>query len=171
MAYRNKTYVAFASEDIRYYRIMEAWRDNDKIDFNFFDAHDINTARDSSLDETIRRRLRERMVNAKQAVLLASPDARRKGGDISTFLGYEVAYLLTLGIPIVVAHLDGSKTVNTANIPKPIQDSTLYTVSVAFRMKIIKYALDNYVAGFGTNKDKAGCMWSYPAGVYDRLGL
>jgi hypothetical protein len=27
MSYRNKTYVAFASEDIRNYRLMEAWRD------------------------------------------------------------------------------------------------------------------------------------------------
>ena len=34
MSYRNKTYVAFASEDIRLYRLMEAWRENDKIDFN-----------------------------------------------------------------------------------------------------------------------------------------
>ena len=36
MAYRNKTYVAFASEDILLYRLMEAWRDNDNIDFDFF---------------------------------------------------------------------------------------------------------------------------------------
>ncbi len=36
MAYRNKTYVAFASEDINLYRLMEAWCENDKIDFDFF---------------------------------------------------------------------------------------------------------------------------------------
>jgi len=35
MSYRNKTYVAFASEYINYYRLMEAWRDNQNIDFNF----------------------------------------------------------------------------------------------------------------------------------------
>ena len=35
MAYRNKTYVAFASEDIRSYRLMEAWRENANIDFDF----------------------------------------------------------------------------------------------------------------------------------------
>lgn len=32
MSFRNKTYVAFASEDIRMYRPMEAWRDNENID-------------------------------------------------------------------------------------------------------------------------------------------
>lgn len=31
MSYRNKTYVAFASENINLYRLMEAWRDNDNI--------------------------------------------------------------------------------------------------------------------------------------------
>ena len=36
MSYRNKTYVAFASEDISQYRMMEAWRDNKYIDFSFF---------------------------------------------------------------------------------------------------------------------------------------
>ena len=40
MSYRNKTYIAFASEDISSYRLMEAWRENQNIDFDFFDAHD-----------------------------------------------------------------------------------------------------------------------------------
>jgi len=40
-----------------------------KISFNFFDAHDLYVARDTSLPETIRRNLRERMKNAKQIVL------------------------------------------------------------------------------------------------------
>lgn len=48
MSYRNKTYVAFASEDIHCYRLMEAWRDNEHIDFDFFDAHDLYRARDTS---------------------------------------------------------------------------------------------------------------------------
>jgi hypothetical protein len=55
MSYRNKTYVAFASEDIHYYRLMEAWRENEHIDFSFFDAHDLYLARDTSQPETIKR--------------------------------------------------------------------------------------------------------------------
>lgn len=39
MTYRNKTYVAFASEDIASYRMMEAWRANQHIEFDFFNAH------------------------------------------------------------------------------------------------------------------------------------
>lgn len=61
MSYRNKTYVAFASEDIKFYRLMEAWKANENIDFNFFDAHDLFISRDTSKPETIKRNLRERM--------------------------------------------------------------------------------------------------------------
>jgi hypothetical protein len=73
MAYRNKTYVAFASEDINIYYLMQAWKENENIDFDFFDAHDLNTARDSSLNETIKDKLRERLSNSKQAVILGLP--------------------------------------------------------------------------------------------------
>ena len=59
MSYRNKTYVAFASEDIGSYRLMEAWRENKNIDFNFYDAHDLYVSRDTSRPETIKRNLRE----------------------------------------------------------------------------------------------------------------
>lgn len=83
MSYRNKTYVAFASEDIGQYRLMEAWKANPNFDFNFYDAHALYVSRDTSQPETIKRNLRERMKNAKQVVLLGSGDARRKGGDVN----------------------------------------------------------------------------------------
>lgn len=90
MSYRNKTYVAFASENISYYYLMEAWRDNDKIDFGFYDAHDLFKSLDTSKPETIKTNLRQRMKNAKQIVLLGSPDARKKGSDGVSFLAHEV---------------------------------------------------------------------------------
>jgi hypothetical protein len=74
VAYRNKTYVAFASEDINSYYLMKAWRKNENIDFNFLDAHDLNIALDTSQPDTIRARLRERLANTKQSIVLISPD-------------------------------------------------------------------------------------------------
>lgn len=58
MSYRNKTYVAFASEDIHNYRLMTAWKASKNIDFDFTNAHDIYAARDTSTADTIKRRLR-----------------------------------------------------------------------------------------------------------------
>jgi hypothetical protein len=169
MAYRNKTYVAFAGEDIHHYYLMQAWKANEHIDFNFFDAHDINTARDTSDPETIRRRLRERMASAKQAVLLGSPRARSKGGDGHSFLAYEVKYLLDLGLPVVIANLNASRTVQSNNIPQPIYGNSLYTVSVSFQPKIIQFALDNYVDAFATSSNSGHHV--YNESTYQRLGL
>jgi hypothetical protein len=173
MSYRNKTYVAFASEDIKCYRLMEAWRENEKIDFSFFDAHDLNISRDTSLDSTIKRNLRERMKNAKQIVLLGSAHAKRKGGDGKSFLAHEVSLILEFDLPVVVANLDGDRTVDRNFIPSPLINH--YTVSASFQPKIIKHALDNYVPAFQANpasgpRRKSGPHY-YEASQYKTLGL
>jgi hypothetical protein len=169
MSYRNKTYVAFASEDILSYWLMKAWRENDNIDFSFFNAHDLYIARDSSQPDSIKARLRERMKNAKQFVLLGSSTARKKGGDGSSFLAYEVKTMLKSNLPIVVANLDGDRKVDRAFIPQPILDADCYTVSVSFQPKIIKHALDNYAVEYASSS-KAG-PHQYPASIYKGLGL
>ncbi len=49
MSYRNKTYIIFdADNDIKHYRLMTAWNKNSKIDFNFYDAHNLNNLREWS---------------------------------------------------------------------------------------------------------------------------
>lgn len=169
MSYRNKTYVAFASEDIRQYRLMEAWRENANIDFNFYDAHDLYISRDTSLPETIRRNLRERLKNAKQVVLLGSADGKRKGGDGKSFLAYEISVILEFGLPVVVANLNGDRSINRTVIPSPFLNADHYTVSVSFQPKIIQFALDNYVPAFAKG-DRSGAHY-YEASVYKSLGL
>lgn len=169
MSYRNKTYVAFASEDIHNYRLMEAWQANEKIDFSFLNAHDLYIARDTSKPETIKARLRERLNNVKQVVLLGSAHAKRKGGDGSSFLSYEVDTIIRLGLPVVVANLDGDRNIDRAFIPKPFLDADYYTISVSFQPKIIKFALDEYVPAFSSS-NKSGPHY-YKAHVYSSLGL
>lgn len=169
MSYRNKTYVAFASENITYYRLMEAWRENQKIDFDFYDAHDLYVARDTSKPETIKRNLRERLKNAKQVVLLGSAEAKTKGGDGKSFLAYEVDVVVELDLPVVVANLDGDRTIDKAFIPKPFLDAGYYTVSVSFQPAIIKFALDNYAPNYA-GSDKSGPHY-YKDTIYKSLGL
>jgi hypothetical protein len=167
MSYRNKTYVAFASENIHLYRLMEAWRDNKRIDFNFFDAHDLYISRDTSKPETIKRNLRQRMSNAKQVVLIGTPEARKKGGDGRSFLAYEVEAMMAFDLPVVVANHDGDKRVDRDFIPKPLLDADYYTVSVALSPGIIKYALNNYAATFSASNKRG--PHQYPQSVYDSL--
>ncbi len=53
---------------IRHYRLMQAWTENEKFTFNFYNAHDLNTARDNSQEESIKRQLRERFANSNKTL-------------------------------------------------------------------------------------------------------
>ncbi len=169
MSYRNKTYVAFASEDIRSYRLMTAWCENDKIDFDFHDAHDINEALDTSQPETIRRRLRERLANTKQVIVLGSAQCKTKAGKSSSFLYYEIETIAKLNLPVVIANLDGDRTVDKNFIPQRFLDDDYLTLSVSFQVKIIQYALDDWVPAWA--KSTATGPHQYKASVYKDLGM
>lgn len=169
MSYRNKTYVAFASEDIHYYRLMTAWKASDNIDFDFTNAHDIYEARDTSTPETIKRRLRERLNNTKQVILLGSADARLKGGNGTSFLAYEVNAIISLGLPVVIANLDRAREHVSGNVPTPFADADYYTMAVSFGPKIIKYALDDYAVNFAGSSNTG--PYRYKESVYESLGL
>ncbi|HBN8632387.1 TIR domain-containing protein [Pseudomonas aeruginosa] len=170
MSYRNKTYVAFASENILQYRLMEAWRDNEHIDFDFYDAHDLFISRDTSKPETIKANLRERLKNAKQIILLGSKEAKRKGSDGSSFLAHEIKVILELKLPVVIANLGGSRDIVYDFIPNPLLNANYYTISVSFQPKIIKYALDEYVEVFKSQKNRSGAHYYLPE-TYKNLGM
>lgn len=169
MAYRNKTFVSFASENITSYRLMEAWRENRHIAFDFHDAHDLNVALDTSQPDTIRRRLRERLANTKQVVLLIGDGTRTIASRSSRFLHYEVEVIERLDLPVVFANLNGSRVVQKDRLP--IALLTAYTVSVSFQPSIIKYALDSYVDAYPREKRLKTGPHQYPASVYQELGI
>ncbi len=139
MAYRNKTYIAFASEDIRSYRLMEAWRENRHIDFNFHDAHDLYIALDTSRPQTIKRNLRERLSNTKQAVFLASSNSRLKSRERSSFLFYELEVISELELPLIIANFNSSRDVQRNLIPEKFLQ--YFTICTSFQPTIIRFAL------------------------------
>jgi hypothetical protein len=107
------------------------------------------------------------MSNAKQVVLIGTPEAKKKGGDGRSFLAYEVSVMIESNLPVVIANHDGDKNIDRNFIPKPLLDANYYTLSVAFSPAIIKFALDNYAPAFGSN-GKSGPHF-YKQDVYDRL--
>ena len=71
MAYRNKTYVIFdGDEDMWAYAYMLGWISKDHIAFDFHNAHDLAPLSATAGEETVKRRLRERLSNTKQAIVL-----------------------------------------------------------------------------------------------------
>jgi hypothetical protein len=150
MAYRNKTFVSFASEDLHYYRLMCAWRANERIEFDFLDAHDINTARDTSSPDTIRRRLSERLANTKQVVMLIGDATRAKAARSTSFLNHEVSVIQSLAIPVIFANLNKVRQAELSRIPAAL--ISRYTMSVAFGPKPIRFALDDFPDVYHSNQ-------------------
>lgn len=175
MAYRNKTFVSFASEDIHCYRLMTAWKANKGIEFNFSDAHDINTALDTSQPETIKRRLRERLANTREVVLLVGDETRKKAARSTSFIYYEVEVIRELGLPVIFANLNGSRESEEHRVPAALV-APLYTISVSFQPAVVAYALDNFPAAFRANPSKTGTdkktgLYYYKSSVYQELGI
>src|SRR6266700_6835285 len=124
MSYRNKTYVAFDGEnDMLAYRMMQAWKEKEHIDFDFYDAHDLNSARDTSTEESIKAQLRERMANAKQMILLVG----EKTKGLRKFVPWEIELARKKDIPIIVVNLNKKRVYNPALCPAAI-GSTVYTI-------------------------------------------
>ena len=119
MAYRNKTYVAFdADNDIHYYRLMQAWKQNDNTDFNFFDSHELNRLLPTSGEETIKRKLRERLQNSKTFIILIGKQTRY----LYKFVRWEMEQALNLDLPIIGVNLNGKRKMDPDQTPPVIRE-------------------------------------------------
>jgi hypothetical protein len=163
MSYRNKTYVAFdADTDIQYYRIMTAWKENEKIDFDFHNAHDLNNLMKTSSEDTIKRRIKERLNNTKSFVLLVGEHTRY----LYTFVRWEIQAAIDLDIPIICANLNGLKSMDSGLCPPILK--THIVLHVKFGMKPIKTALDAWTSEYIAKQRSEGKGGPYylPESVY-----
>ena len=165
--YTNKTYVAFdADNDIRYYRLMQAWKKNDNTSFNFYDAHDLNNLMSGSSEETIKNKLAERLRNTKVFILLVGNNTKY----LYKFVRWEIEQAIKRQIPIIVVNLNGKKSKDSSLCPAILDDEL--AVHVSFNQKIIEYAINNWVASdlnYRSN-GKIGAYY-YKDSVYEQLGL
>jgi hypothetical protein len=166
MSYRNKTYIIFDGDnDIWAYRYMRGWKESEHIDFDFHDAHDLNTISNNASEETTKRKLRERFSSAKQVVVLIGDKTK----NLYTFVRWEMEVALNLNLPIIAVNLNDKRTYDVNLCPSIIRDE--YVIHVAYRAKIIKYALDNFPEQYHRSNRPSGTNWSYPNSVYANLGL
>ena len=167
MPYRNKTYVCFDGDnDIYYYYLMKAWKQNDSMSFNFFDAHDLNTARDTSLTESVKRQLRERLRNSKILVVLIGDKTRY----LYRFVRWEMEQALDLDLPIVGVNLNGLRQQDSLRCPPVIREEL--AVHVSFNAAIVQYALEHWPASHTScrQQHKSGAHYYFPS-IYTHLRL
>ena len=166
MAYRNKTYIVFDGDsDMHYYRLMTAWKANDNLSFNFHNAHDLNTSRDSSQEESIKRQLRERFENSKLLVVLIG----EKTKYLTKFVKWELEVALRLNLPIIGVNLNGSRYIDD-RCPAIIKEELV--VYTSFSLCIIQYAMNTWPLSFADlrSKNKSG-PYFYREDVYKNFGL
>lgn len=166
MAYTNKTYVAFdADNDIHYYRLMQAWKQNDNTSFNFYDAHDLNNVRVFS-EESIKRNLQERMRNTKIFVLLVGDNTKY----LYKFVRWEIEQAISRNLPIIVVNLNGKRSKDDSLCP-PILNNEL-ALHVSFNQKIVEKALNIWeVADQKLRRSGEISSRHFKSDIYKNLGL
>ena len=167
MSYRNKTYVCFDGDtDMHYYRLMCAWKQNDGINFDFYNAHDINYARDTSAEESIKRQLRERLNNTKVFVVLIGENTR----NLYKFVRWELELALSMDLPIIGVNLNGLRSRDNERCPPIIRDEL--AVHISFNAAIMQLALEDWPdSHLGYKKEGKTGPFNYKEEVYQRLNL
>ena len=167
MTYRNKTYVCFDGDtDIHYYRLMCAWKQNEGIPFNFYNAHDLNTARDSSMEASIKRQLSLRLSNTKVFVVLVGERTRY----LRKFVLWEMEQALSLNLPIIAVNLNGLRRQDPQRCPPVIRGAL--AIHVSFNAAILQYALEHWLQKHKTYhlEGRSGPRY-YKTEVYRELNI
>lgn len=122
MGYRNGTYIAFdgldqknpSQSDFRYYGTIQAWAENKDIEFNYVDSHEKTYAvHDSSEKETLKSRVRERLSNSKNVIVIISSNTRMSG----SMLSYEIEQAVDrYNLPLIIAYTDYSMLANPSDL-------------------------------------------------------
>lgn len=150
-----RAFVGFSSTDVRYYRLMQAWKEHEHIDFNFVDVQ-LPTAIESENEAYIKRRCRERINMAGTFISLIGEDTRSK----HKYVRWELEVAVEQGCRIIGVNLNGSRYVDD-RCPPIIRD--IGAVFVPYSPKIVAYALEDYK--MNKNDD-----YHYQDWVYKKLG-
>ncbi|GMA60298.1 TIR domain-containing protein [Alicyclobacillus fastidiosus] len=154
---RTRVFVGFSSTDIREYNLMKAWKENNKIDFDFTDCQ-LHKELNSENEAYIKRKCRERIDMAGTFIQLIGEDTRYK----YKYVRWEAEVAREKGCRIIGVNLNGTRNYDPERCPKIIRD--IGAVFVSYSPAIISYALNNFKHSHDTGNR------IYPPEVYRNLG-
>lgn len=150
-----RTFVGFSSTDIHYFRLMQAWKEHEHIDFDFADCQ-LATEVKSEDEAYIKKKCRERINLAGTYAILIGDDTRSK----HKYVRWEIEVAIEKNCRLIGINLDRSRYVND-KCPPIMRD--VGAVFVPFSAKIVAYALSNYIK-------KPNGDYHYKDEVYSKLG-
>lgn len=181
MAYRNGTYIAFhaggtddpTASDTRYYRLLKAWHEHDKIEFRFINSHEkVGAVRDSSRRETLRRSLMERLNNSRNMVLIIGPTTKLDTDWVPFEIGYAVD---VCKIPIIAAYTaydwilrpQELSSLWPAAFASRIQNGSVRSVHIPFK----RNAIDDAISQFDHVNLPPNSLWFYSLEAHRSFGI
>ncbi|MAW80825.1 MAG: hypothetical protein CMI63_11345 [Parvularcula sp.] len=165
MAYRSGTYIAFdglgevepTKSDFKYYATIRAWTEHKDIDFKFVNSHEKTAAvRDTSLKATLQARIRERLANSKNVVVILSDQTRKSG----SMLSYEIEQAVDKNdLPLICAYTGYSSILNPSDallrmrwplaLEARIDNNTAKAIHIPFRKDPILDAISQFTVHTG----------------------
>ncbi|MGD7047023.1 hypothetical protein FZC83_02125 [Rossellomorea marisflavi] len=158
MTYRNGTYVAFngmgttnpTESDRKYYALLQKWGNEKSIDFKFNDSHKKTySVYDTSSNETLKARLRERMRSSKNFLLVLSQNPQERG-----MLGWEIKEAVnTYKLPFIVCYTGPYERLNdpfakkhfwTQALTECIATKELKAIHIPFKKSVIGDAISQF---------------------------
>ena len=113
----------------------------------------------------MRSRLRERLGNTRQAIVLLGPATKY----LYRFVRWELEMCLSLGIPLTAVNLTELRQMDPDRCPPIIRDE--YVVHVSFKMTVIRQALDGFPGKYFQRQANTRGPSVYNDSVYAQLGL
>ena len=152
-----RTFVGFSSTDIHCYRLMQAWKANKNIDFNFANCQ-LQAEVNSENEAYIKRKCRERINLAGKYVMLIGQDTKSR----HKYVRWEAEVAIEKNCTIIGVNLDGSRSMVRDTCPPIIRD--IGAIFVPFSPYIVAYAIQNYE--MYNDKDN----YHYKDHIYTSLG-
>lgn len=167
-SHTDPSYVVFDGDEDKWaYAFMKGWNANERVDFNFLNAHDLdNMTSRAQGEEYVKRHLRERMQKSAAVIVLIG----EKTKNLYRFVRWEMELALSLDLPIIAANLNESRAQDD-RCPPIIRDQCV--VHVPFKARAIKFALDNWPNEYRNMSaiDRAKGWRNYSDEQYRNLGL
>jgi hypothetical protein len=134
---------------------MQAWKQNQRIDFNFADCQ-LPDAVNSSDEAYVKRCIRERIALAGTYAMLIGADTKYQ----RKFVPWEAEVAIEKGCTLIGINLDSSRGI-TELCPTVMRG--VGALFVSFSPRIVAYALEDY-------KGNASGDWQYKDQIYKQLG-
>ena len=154
-------YIIFDGDNDKWaYGYINGWKANRNIDFDYQDAHDLDTMTGRAQDVNyVKAKLRERMKKSTAVVVLIGDKTK----NLYKYVRWELELALELGLPIIAANINKKNGQDYNLCPAIIRDKAC-VVHIPYTLEALKYAMSNFphfYSGLNVEQKAASARYYY----------